>query len=126
MGHGDYIAVQLKPAAVAFFEAKRLEFLKVASLPKVDDQIVVFDYGNPEDQENPEVSFGQGAIQDIRGYTLEYHVPADAGTSGSPLVMWTGEAIGIHHSREAEHTPADTKKYTNARDPDATRPVWRQ
>ena len=47
VGRGDFLAVELKPAAVAFFEDKGLAFLKVKS-PQVDDQIVVFGYGDAE------------------------------------------------------------------------------
>ena len=127
VGHGDYLAVELKPAAVAFIEAKGLAFLNVKA-PRVDDQIVVFGYGIPE-LDDPEMTFGHGAIQAIRGYTLDYYVAAGSGTSGSPLVLWSGEAIGIHHSRENEKHLRRTrrpKQCSKRRDRDAWRPVWRR
>ena len=102
---GDYLAIELKPAGVKFLEDKGLIFLKVNSA-KCDDQIVVIGYGDAN-LENPEMSVGVGAIQTAdelisKGFALEYYAATGPGTSGSPLVLWSGEAIGIHRSREDE------------------------
>ena len=112
---GDYLAIELKPAGVKFLEDKGLIFLKVNSA-KFDDQIVVIGYANAS-LENPEMSVGVGAIQTTdelisKGFTLEYYAATGLGTSGSPLVLWSGEAIGIHRSREDER--AASKAFLNA------------
>lgn len=100
VGQGDYIAIELKQEAVAFFEEKGLTFLEVKS-SKVDDQIAVIGYADA-DPTNPTLTFGHGAIQAVSAFTLEYYAAAGPGTSGSPVVLLTGEAIGVHRSRERE------------------------
>ena len=97
-GEGDYMAIELKPAAVAFLEKQGLKFLKVSST-KVDDQIIV--YGYPDAKlENPVLYFGHGCIESINDFSLSYYAAAGPGSSVSPLVLWTRKAIGIHRSRQ--------------------------
>ena len=100
VGQGDYIAIELKQAAVTFLEEKGLKFLKVNSA-EVDDQIVVIGYADA-DLTNPKLCFGHGAIQAKSAFTLEYYAAAGPGTSGSPVVLLTGEAISIHRARESD------------------------
>ena len=90
---------------MAFLEEKGLTFLEVKS-SKVDDQIAVIGYADA-DLQNPKLCFGHGAIQAISAFTLEYYAAAGPGTSGSPVVLLTGEAIGVHRSRARER---DTPK----------------
>ena len=102
-GEGDYLAIELKPAGVKFLEDKGLLFLNVNSA-RFDDQIVVIGYADANFK-NSEMSVGVGAIQTTdelisKGFALEYYAATGPGTSGSPLVLWSGEAIGIHRSRE--------------------------
>ena len=85
---------------MAFLEDKGLKFLKVNSA-KVDDQIVVIGYADA-DLQNPKLCFGHGAIQAISASTLKYYAATEPGTSGSPVVLLTGEEIGIHRSRERD------------------------
>lgn len=99
-GQGDYIAIELKQAAVAFIKENGLRFLTVKQ-PQVDEQVVVFGYGEA-DITNPEMDIGYGAIQSINGFTLKYYAATAPGTSGSPLVQWTGEAIGYRRYIAAE------------------------
>ena len=99
-GKGDYMAVVLQPEAVAFLEMQNLKFLKVKSA-KADEQIVLMGYPDAE-IDNPEMSFGTGPIYNIDEFTIIYSAGTGEGSSGSPLVLLTGEAIGIHRSRQRE------------------------
>ena len=103
-GKGDYLAVVLQPEAVTFLEKQNLIFLKVKSA-KAEDQIIVMGY--PDDEtDNPKMSSGYGSVHTIDGFTIIYCAATADGSSGSPLVLWTGEAIGIHRSQyKKDDTP---------------------
>lgn len=47
-------------------------------------------------------SFDHGHIEEIIENQLFYHIGGDHGSSGSPVMLWSGEAIGMHTKRIAD------------------------
>lgn len=96
-GQGDFIAIELKPVGVDLIIKNGLKFMTVKQ-PKVGDEVLVF-VNSDSNVTNPELNFQCGAIQHINDYTLEFSARLKPYSSGSPLVLWTGEAVGIHIGR---------------------------
>lgn len=95
LGQGDYFAIELKEKAVVFLEAKGLCFLKLRE-PKIGEQILVVGYSDDDiSNPNPKLVFAHGVIQTIIGCTISYNAATAPSTSGSPLILWSGEAIGV-------------------------------
>ena len=118
-GKGDYMAIVLQPEAVTFLENQNLVFLKVCRADKFlkvksansNDNvrhIIVMGYHEAEN-DNPEMSTGYGSISSINGFTIEYSAATAEGGSGSPLILWSGEVIGIHRSRHCN--PGSNERY---------------
>ena len=52
-----------------------------------------------------ELSFGYGAVEAVEPPDLYYHIGADCGSSGSPVLDWEARAIGIHKRADKPATP---------------------
>lgn len=89
---GDFTVVELTQVAIDHLISQGAVFLNI-SWPRVDDQFVIFQYPNEK------LSFGHGSIQAIDSFTLGYYAASDFGSSGSALILWNGDAIGIHRGR---------------------------
>ena len=89
---GDFIVIELKSKAINILKSIGVSFLKVSG-PQTGDQFLIIQYPDKD------LCLGHGSIQAIRGFSLEYYAPTAFGSSGSPLLRLSGEAIGVHRGR---------------------------
>lgn len=76
------------------------KFLSVDK-PLVNQRVVMFQYPSGE------LSLDGNIIERINGYEVMYHIGADNGSSGSPLLTHDGKVVGMHRRRvEREGTLA--------------------
>ena len=91
---GDFTVVELMSKAINILKKIGVTFLRVSET-QTGDQFIIIQYLNME------LCLGQGSILAITGFSFEYYAPTDYGSSGSPLLRWSGEAIGVHRGRSS-------------------------
>lgn len=87
----DATIIELKESFAQSLIDRGAEFLKIkVGEPKQGERIAMLQY--------PKQVFchAQGIIESVEEIQINYHLASDLGSSGSPILTWDFEAIGLH------------------------------
>ena len=94
----DATVIELTPKGEQYFRRNQVEFIKIG-YPENDGRIAIFQY--PEGK----FKFANGKIIQIHDSKIMYRVATACGSSGSPLLNWNCEAVGMHYEGEQSNNP---------------------
>ena len=95
----DATIIELTEQCVALLTQRGAKFLEIASA-RLQDQVAMVHHSNDV------FAFDKGIVHDIKDNILYYYLGGDFESSGSPILLWNLQAIGLHrHSnRKKSHT----------------------
>ena len=85
----DATVIELTDQCVAFLKKCGFNFLKVTNA-RLGDQVAILQL-----YPNAEYAFDKGAIHEINDWRLYSYIACDVGSSGSPLLLWDVQAVGL-------------------------------
>lgn len=89
----DATIIEFNSLGVDEMEKRGAKFLKITK-PEIGQQVIMLQYPNGV------YSLDGNHIEEINGYEIMYHLGADNGSSGSPLVTYGGDVVGVHRRRD--------------------------
>lgn len=113
----DAIVIELTASAVAELKAKNANSLRIkADQINTDSsgqpleldssreplKLVIVQYPNYKNKPTTDLSFAYNYAKFIDGAFLKYRIETSAGSSGSPVLNWEGEALAMHNGEWEE------------------------
>lgn len=96
--HLDATVVELTPEALSQLRSIGADLLTIGdAVPGARVALVQYPRG--------ELSFAYGMVEAVEPPDLYYHIGADCGSSGSPVIDWQARAVGIHKRADKPATP---------------------
>ena len=94
----DVTIIELTATGEQFLREIGGKFIQIGQ-PKLDDRIALFQFPKGE------FKFANGTILEMKNSKIMYRIATGRGSSGSPILNWNCEAVGIHNEGGISNDP---------------------